>query len=107
MQRNNSKAASHLKRWTKRCDGACQAAARVLARARVPAARFWAEPIEERFAKVGTYEIYRVESNFSEALGAIAVHGIFVRVPIVPVVVFAAKRIEHRLHLDIAPAPLL
>jgi len=28
-----------------------------------PAARFWAEPINERFAKVGTYEIYRVACN--------------------------------------------
>ncbi len=27
------------------------------------AARFWAEPIGERFQKVGTYEIYRVTSN--------------------------------------------
>jgi hypothetical protein len=28
-----------------------------------PAARFWAEPINERFAKVGTYEVYRVACN--------------------------------------------
>ena len=28
-----------------------------------PAARFWAEPVGERFAKVGTYELYRVASN--------------------------------------------
>jgi hypothetical protein len=28
-----------------------------------PAARFWAEPVDERFAKVGTYEIYRVVCN--------------------------------------------
>jgi hypothetical protein len=27
------------------------------------AARCWAEPIGERFEKVGTYEIYRVTSN--------------------------------------------
>jgi hypothetical protein len=27
------------------------------------AARFWAEPVEERFAKVGTYELYRVACN--------------------------------------------
>jgi hypothetical protein len=33
-----------------------------------PAARFWAEPIEERFAKVGTYEIYRVASNLVNGL---------------------------------------
>ena len=31
-----------------------------------PAARFWAEPIEERFAKVGTYEIYRVSEQSRE-----------------------------------------
>ena len=28
-----------------------------------PAARFWAEPVDERFSKVGTYEIYRVVCN--------------------------------------------
>jgi hypothetical protein len=28
-----------------------------------PAARFWAEPVDERFAKIGTYEIYRVVCN--------------------------------------------
>jgi hypothetical protein len=28
-----------------------------------PAVRFWAEPIDERFAKVGTYEVYRVTCN--------------------------------------------
>jgi len=33
-----------------------------------PAARFWAEPIEERFAKVGTYEIYRVACNLVNGL---------------------------------------
>lgn len=33
-----------------------------------PAARFWAEPIQERFAKVGTYEIYRVASNLVNGL---------------------------------------
>ena len=33
-----------------------------------PAARFWAEPIEERFAKVGTYEIYRVVCNLVNGL---------------------------------------
>jgi hypothetical protein len=31
-------------------------------------ARFWAEPIEERFAKVVTYEIYRVVCNLVNAL---------------------------------------
>jgi hypothetical protein len=29
-----------------------------------PAARFWAEPVAERFTKIGTYEIYRVGCNF-------------------------------------------
>jgi hypothetical protein len=33
-----------------------------------PAARFWAEPIGERFEKVGTYEIYRVVTNLVNAL---------------------------------------
>lgn len=33
-----------------------------------PAARFWAEPIGERFEKVGTYEIYRVVSNLINGL---------------------------------------
>lgn len=33
-----------------------------------PAARFWAEPIGERFEKVGTYEIYRVVSNLVNGL---------------------------------------
>ncbi len=33
-----------------------------------PAARFWAEPIAERFAKVGTYELYRVECNLVDGL---------------------------------------
>ena len=33
-----------------------------------PAARFWTEPVEERFAKVGTYEIYRVLSNLVNGL---------------------------------------
>jgi hypothetical protein len=33
-----------------------------------PAARFWTEPVQERFAKVGTYEIYRVVSNLVNGL---------------------------------------
>jgi hypothetical protein len=33
-----------------------------------PAARFWAEPIGERFEKVGTYELYRVASNLVNGL---------------------------------------
>jgi hypothetical protein len=32
------------------------------------AARFWAEPIGERFNKVGTYEIYRVVCNLVNGL---------------------------------------
>jgi hypothetical protein len=32
------------------------------------AARCWAEPIGERFEKVGTYEIYRVTSNLVNGL---------------------------------------
>ena len=28
-----------------------------------PAVRFWTEPVEERFSKVGTYELYRVACN--------------------------------------------
>lgn len=32
------------------------------------AARFWAEPIEERFDKVGTYELYRIASNLINGL---------------------------------------
>lgn len=32
------------------------------------AARFWAEPIGERFEKVETYEIYRVVSNLANGL---------------------------------------
>jgi hypothetical protein len=35
---------------------------------RFQAARFWAEPIEERFDKVGTYEIYPVASNLVNGL---------------------------------------
>ena len=27
------------------------------------AARFWAEPVDERFEKLGSYEVYRVASN--------------------------------------------
>jgi hypothetical protein len=31
-------------------------------------ARFWAEPYEERFAKIGTYEIFRVRCNLVNGL---------------------------------------
>jgi hypothetical protein len=33
-----------------------------------PAARFWAEPVDERFSKVGTYEIHRVVCNLVNGL---------------------------------------
>jgi hypothetical protein len=33
-----------------------------------PGARFWAELIDERFEKVGTYEIYRVACNLVNGL---------------------------------------
>jgi hypothetical protein len=33
-----------------------------------PAARFWAEPIEERFPKLGTYEVYRIVCNLVNGL---------------------------------------
>ncbi|MCP3447339.1 hypothetical protein [Bradyrhizobium sp. CCGUVB14] len=33
-----------------------------------PAARFWTEPIDERFAKIGTYELYRVACNLINGL---------------------------------------
>ena len=33
-----------------------------------PAARFWAEPIAERFEKIGSYELYRVASNLVDGL---------------------------------------
>jgi hypothetical protein len=33
-----------------------------------PAARFWVEPIGERFSKVGTYELYRVCCNLVDGL---------------------------------------
>lgn len=33
-----------------------------------PAVCFWAEPVDERFAKVGTYEIFRVACNLVNGL---------------------------------------
>src|SRR5262249_2890886 len=33
-----------------------------------PAARFWAEPVDERFSKIGTYEVYCVASNLVNGL---------------------------------------
>ncbi|MCC8978904.1 hypothetical protein [Bradyrhizobium acaciae] len=33
-----------------------------------PAARFWAEPIDERFPKLGTYEVYRIVCNLVNGL---------------------------------------
>ena len=33
-----------------------------------PGARFWAEPIGERFAKIGTHDLYRVACNLVNGL---------------------------------------
>lgn len=33
-----------------------------------PAVRFWTEAIDERFAKIGTYELYRVVCNLVNGL---------------------------------------
>jgi hypothetical protein len=33
-----------------------------------PAGHFWAEPIAERFTKVGTYELYHVKCNLVNGL---------------------------------------
>jgi hypothetical protein len=33
-----------------------------------PAARFWAEPLDERFTKIGTYEVYQVKCNLVNGL---------------------------------------
>lgn len=33
-----------------------------------PAARFWTEPVDERFSKLGTHEIYRVACNLVKGL---------------------------------------
>jgi hypothetical protein len=33
-----------------------------------PAARFWTEPLGERFSKIGTYEIYQVKCNLVNGL---------------------------------------
>ncbi|MBH5391767.1 hypothetical protein [Bradyrhizobium diversitatis] len=33
-----------------------------------PAARFWPEPIDERFSKIGTYEIYTIACNLINGL---------------------------------------
>ena len=33
-----------------------------------PAARFWAEPIGERFAKIGSHDLYRVACNLVNGL---------------------------------------
>ena len=31
-------------------------------------ARFWTEPLDERFAKIGAYEVYRVKCNLVNGL---------------------------------------
>jgi hypothetical protein len=33
-----------------------------------PAARFWTEPLDERFEKIGTYELYQVKCNLVNGL---------------------------------------
>jgi len=33
-----------------------------------PAARFWTEPLNERFEKIGTYEVYQVKCNLVNGL---------------------------------------
>jgi hypothetical protein len=33
-----------------------------------PAARFWTEPLDERFAKIGTHEVYQVKCNLVNRL---------------------------------------
>jgi hypothetical protein len=33
-----------------------------------PAARFWTEPLAERFDKIGTYEVYQVKCNLVNGL---------------------------------------
>jgi hypothetical protein len=33
-----------------------------------PAVRFWTEPLDERFAKIGTYEVYQVKCNLVNGL---------------------------------------
>jgi hypothetical protein len=35
-----------------------------------PAARFWTEPLDERFAKIGTYEVYQVKWQSRERAAA-------------------------------------
>ncbi|MCK1737486.1 hypothetical protein IVA79_26760 [Bradyrhizobium sp. 138] len=35
---------------------------------RYPAARFWAEPVDERFSNIGTYEIYRIACDLINGL---------------------------------------
>ena len=34
----------------------------------IAAARFWTEPVDERFEKIGTYEIYQVKCNLVNGL---------------------------------------
>jgi hypothetical protein len=33
-----------------------------------PAARFWTEPLNERFEKIGTYEVYQVKCDLVNGL---------------------------------------
>jgi hypothetical protein len=45
-----------------------KAASAILADQGYPAARFWTEPLDERFAKIGTYEVYQVKCNLVNGL---------------------------------------
>jgi hypothetical protein len=49
-------------------DGAVALAKRLEKYWRYPAARFWTEPLDERFAKIGTYEVYQVEVQSRERI---------------------------------------
>jgi hypothetical protein len=47
-------------------DRARKAASAILHDQGYPAARFWTEPLDERFAKIGTYEVYQVKGKSRE-----------------------------------------
>jgi hypothetical protein len=49
-------------------DGAIALAKRLSNTSRLPAARFWTEPLNERFEKIGTYEVYQVKCNLVNGL---------------------------------------
>jgi hypothetical protein len=41
-----------------------------------PAARVWTDPLNERFEKIGTYEVYQVKCNLVNGLPPIVVRAI-------------------------------